>query len=197
VDLPPWDVTVIERDTKPAPLPQPEGRRLLAGVKVLELCRVIAGPTIGRILAEYGADVLKVTGRNQADVPFFQVDVNMGKHTTALDLKQDDDRATFESLLAEADVVLDGYRPGAIEKLGYGRSKFAEVAKARGKGLVYVNENCCGYQGEWSHRAGWQQIADCVSDPVSFLYFTIFWASHSHQTGFWSCLGTRPLHGTQ
>jgi crotonobetainyl-CoA:carnitine CoA-transferase CaiB-like acyl-CoA transferase len=58
----------------------------LEGIKVLELCRIIAGPTIGRILAEYGADVLKVTGPGLSDVPFFQVDGNMGKHATEIDL---------------------------------------------------------------------------------------------------------------
>lgn len=118
---------------------------------------------MGRILAEYGADVLKVTSPNLSDVPFFQVDVNMGKHTTDLDLKDPEGRAKFEALLAEADVVLDGYRPGAIEKLGYGEAALKELGKSRGKGFVYVNENCFGYQGEWAGRPGWQQIADCVS----------------------------------
>lgn len=118
---------------------------------------------MGRILAEYGADVLKITSPNLSDVPFFQVDVNMGKHTAELDLKTEEGRAQFETLLADVDVVLDGYRPGAIEKLGFGETKLKEIAQARGKGIVYVNENCFGYQGEWAHRPGWQQIADCVS----------------------------------
>ena len=144
-------------------MPQPGNPRPLAGIKVIELCRVIAGPVIGRTLAEYGADVLKVTAPNLSDVPFFQVDVNMGKHTAELDLKSPDGRAKFEALLVEADIVLDGYRPGAIEKLGYGGTTLRELAKSRGKGFVYVNENCFGYEGEWAGRPGWQQIADCVS----------------------------------
>jgi crotonobetainyl-CoA:carnitine CoA-transferase CaiB-like acyl-CoA transferase len=144
-------------------MPLPGSSRPLAGIKVIELCRIIAGPVMGRILAEYGADVLKVTSPNLSDVPFFQVDVNMGKHTAELDLKSPAGRAKFEELLADVDVVLDGYRPGAIEKLGYGQTKLQEIAKARGKGIVYVNENCFGYEGEWAGRPGWQQIADCVS----------------------------------
>src|SRR5690554_449981 len=115
-------------------MPEPKSLRPLAGIKVLELCRVIAGPVMGRILAEYGADVLKITSPNLSDVPFFQVDVNMGKHTAELDLKTEEGRAKFETLLADVDVVLDGYRPGAIEKLGFGESKLKEIAKARGKG---------------------------------------------------------------
>ena len=78
---------------------------------MLELCRIIAGPTIGKILAEYGATVIKVTSDDTLpDVPFFQVDANMGKHTTNLNLKDPNDRLEFEKLLKDADVVIDGYR---------------------------------------------------------------------------------------
>lgn len=162
IRLPPWSVDNLENSTPPQPIPQTGDRRVLSGVKVLELCRIIAGPVIGRILAEYGADVLKITSPNLSDVPFFQVDGNMGKHAAELDLKTPEGREVFEGLLAEADVVLDGYRPGALEKLGYGPKAIAELAKRRGKGFVYVNENCFGYEGEWASRPGWQQIADCV-----------------------------------
>ena len=127
------------------------------------MCRIIAGPIVTRILGEYGADVLKITSPNLSDVPFFQVDGNMGKHAADLDLKTPEGRAVFEKLLEEVDVVVDGYRPGALEKLGYGSNYMTEMAKKRGKGIVYVNENCFGYVGEWAHRPGWQQIADCVS----------------------------------
>jgi crotonobetainyl-CoA:carnitine CoA-transferase CaiB-like acyl-CoA transferase len=140
--------------------------RILEGIRVLELCRIIAGPTIGRILAEYGADVLKVTGPGLSDVPFFQVDGNMGKHATEIDLKSPEGRQTFEQLLEEADVILDGYRPGALDKLGYGAQAIAKIAERRGKGFVYVSENCFGYTGEWANRPGWQQIADCVRQNI-------------------------------
>jgi crotonobetainyl-CoA:carnitine CoA-transferase CaiB-like acyl-CoA transferase len=140
--------------------------RILEGIKVLELCRIIAGPTIGRILAEYGADVLKVTGPGLSDVPFFQVDGNMGKHATEINLKSPKGRQTFEQLLEEADVILDGYRPGALDKLGYGAQAIAKIAERREKGFVYVNENCFGYTGQWANRRGWQQIADCVCQNI-------------------------------
>ncbi|KAB5540451.1 CAIB/BAIF family protein [Coniochaeta sp. 2T2.1] len=164
--LPPWAVTTLETETPPAPwCPVREGDRpqVLKGIKVLELCRIIAGPCIGRILAEYGADVLKVTSPNLSDVPWFQVDVNMGKHAAEIDLKTPEGREVFEKLLDQADVVLDGYRPGAIEKLGYGPQALVQRGIKRGKGYVYVNENCFGYEGEWAYRPGWQQIADCVT----------------------------------
>ncbi|ROT35156.1 CoA-transferase family III [Sodiomyces alkalinus F11] len=163
IDLPPWTVDNLEETTPPTPLPRTRPCRVLSGVRVLELCRIIAGPVMGRILAEYGADVLKITGPNLSDVPFFQVDGNMGKHAAEIDLKSDKGRKVFEALLEDADVVLDGYRPGTFERLGYGPKALAELAKKRGKGIVYVNENCFGYEGPWAHRPGWQQIADCVS----------------------------------
>ncbi|KAM0346213.1 hypothetical protein ACHAPU_005636 [Fusarium lateritium] len=163
--LPPWSVENLESDTPKCPLTPNSSHpiQILSGVKVLELCRIIAGPIITRILGEYGADVLKITSPNLSDVPFFQVDGNMGKHAAELDLKSPEGRAEFDRLLAEADVVVDGYRPGALEKLGYGATALTELAKKRGKGFVYVNENCFGYEGEWAGRPGWQQIADCVS----------------------------------
>ena len=164
--LPPWEIEALETSTPPTPFPTSRAgneRRPLDGIRVLELCRIIAGPTIGKILAEYGADVLKVTSSQLSDVPFFQVDGNMSKHTTDLDLKSPDGRKIFEELLSTADVVLDGYRPGAIAKLGYGPTALAKLGKTRGKGYVYVSENCFGYHGPWADRPGWQQIADCVS----------------------------------
>lgn len=161
---PAWAVTQLERSSPPTPLPQPSSRcpRILEGIKVLELCRIIAGPTIARILGEYGADVIKITGPGLSDVPFFQVDGNMGKHAAEIDLKSSEGRDIFERLLVDVDIIIDGYRPGALEKLGYGPESMAKMAEKRGKGIVYVNENCFGYVGEWADRPGWQQIADCV-----------------------------------
>ncbi|KAK7204888.1 CoA-transferase family III domain-containing protein [Myxozyma melibiosi] len=167
--LPIFESETLESSTPPAkfaadePSSPSSDRQILKGIKVLELCRIIAGPTITRILAEYGAEVLKITGPGASDVPFFQVDGNMGKRTATLDLKSDEGRKQFEKLVWDADVIADGYRTGAFARLGYPPSWFAEIAKKRGKGFVYVSENCFGFKGEWSHRPGWQQIADCVS----------------------------------
>lgn len=166
----PWNITQLEDQTPPCPLPSSDDKRPLSGVKVLELCRIIAGPTITRILGEYGATVLKITSPNLSDVPFFQVDGNMGKHAADVDIKTPEGKATFEALLKDVDIVVDGYRPGAFNRLGYGPEQLCEMAKRRGKGIVYVNENCFGYDGEWAHRPGWQQIADCVSLTCTFMF---------------------------
>jgi len=182
--LPPLTVRPNKYDTTtpPAPFPSiPEAPKLAArhaleGIKVLELCRIIAGPTIGRSLAAHGAQVIKVTCPTLPDVPFFPLDVNTGKHAIHLNLKDaspNGDRAKFDTLLLEADVLIDGYRPGALARLGYSPERLAELARQRGRGYVYVAEDCFGGSGltgaaedfptAWSKRAGWQQIADCVT----------------------------------
>ncbi|OGE52530.1 hypothetical protein PENARI_c010G05072 [Penicillium arizonense] len=165
VQEPAWKVSRLPGNLSPTPFPKApsDNKKILKGVKVLEMCRIIAGPTVTRILAEYGADVLKITSPSLSDVPFFQVDGNMGKHAADLDLKTEAGRKEFEKLLDDVDVIVDGYRPGALDKLGYGAEAMAALAEKRGKGIVYVNENCFGYEGEWADRAGWQQIADCVT----------------------------------
>jgi hypothetical protein len=172
---PPLRVTKVSSSTPPIafPLSQPSSPssspssaprpQILTGVKVLELCRIIAGPSIGKGLAEYGASVLKITSPHLSDVPFFQVDVNSGKACAELDLKTKKGRKAFETLLLDADVVLDGYRPGALTRLGYGPEQLVQLAESRGRGIVYVQENCFGNVGPWKSRPGWQQIADCAT----------------------------------
>ncbi len=173
--LPPFTVQRIPGSaTRPIAFPATpsSSRQILEGIKVLELCRVIAGPTIGRSLAALGASVLKISSPRLPDVTFFQVDVNTGKHAAWLDLRDPGDRAAFEVLLDEADVVIDGYRPGVLAKYGCSPEALAARAARRqrgagGRGFVYVAEDCFGGTGEpgaeWAHRAGWQQIADCVT----------------------------------
>lgn len=167
LSIPPWEVKCLETSSPPVPFPAAKhltrDPKPLTGIRVLEMCRIIAGPAIGRTLAEYGASVIKVTSPNLSDVPFFQVDGNTGKHTCDIDLKTPEGRAIFDELLLSADVILDGYRPGALEKLGYSPKAILEKVKSRGKGIVYVAEDCFGPSGEWAGRPGWQQIADCAT----------------------------------
>ncbi|KAH8193984.1 hypothetical protein TruAng_011855 [Truncatella angustata] len=170
-NIPPFTVQTLGSSTTPQPFPctdAPAGvRRCLTGIRVIELCRVIAGPTIGRSLAAHGAAVLKVTSPKLPDVPFFQLDVNTGKHTISLHLKDSDDRAKFEELLLSADVIIDGYRPGALASLGYSLESLAARASIHKRGIVYVAEDCFGGTrvpgADWSSRPGWQQIADCAT----------------------------------
>lgn len=119
----------------------------------------------------------------------------MGKRATDINLKSPEGRETFEKLLAEADVILDGYRPGALDKLGYGAKAIAKLAESRGKGFVYVNENCFGYTGEWADRPGWQQIADCVSDNARLGFSTRLYTNS--MAGEWCRMGPRRFYGAK
>ena len=145
---------------------EPNIERPLRGLKVLDLSRVIAAPTVGRTLSEYGATVLRITGPQVPDFWPVLPDLNNGKYTAELDLKKDDDKKILKGLIANADVIIDGYRPGVMEKLGFGRDRaFEIVAKARpgGRGLVYVRENTYGWHGPWQGLSGWQSISDAVT----------------------------------
>lgn len=173
VDTPLWQIYNVNA-ALPAPAwPAAPGghsthrRKPLTGVRVLDFTRVIAGPTISKTLALLGADVLRISSRTVPEPSSLIFDMQIGKRDTSLDLKTKEGKMALRSLMESADVVIDGYRPGALERLGFGRAWVHEVAARRGRGIVYARENCYGWVGEWSHRSGWQQISDCVCFPFS------------------------------
>lgn len=138
-------------------------KRPLAGLKVVDLTRIIAGPTITRSLAEMGASIMRVTGPHIPDLEVLHQDLNWGKWNCHLDLRQEEDKEKLRRLIAEADVVVDGYRPGVMERHGFGRQAIFDLIKDRSRGIIHLRENCYGWRGPWSHRSGWQQISDSVS----------------------------------
>lgn len=137
--------------------------RPLGGLKVVDLTRVIAGPAVSRGLAELGASVMRVTAPHLADMSHLHADLNHGKWNASLDLRRDQDRQRLRALLADADVFLQGYRPGVLDKFGFGEADVLAMARERGRGIIYCAENCYGWQGPWMERSGWQQISDAVS----------------------------------
>jgi hypothetical protein len=145
------------------PWPHSQSGRPLAGIKVLDLTKVIAGPTVTRVLALMGADVLRVSTDTQPDALPFIADSQIGKRDADINLKTVEGKRLLDELLKDADVVVCSYRPGAFERMGLGREWAHELARRRGKGIVYCRENCYGWTGEWSGRAGYQPISDCVS----------------------------------
>lgn len=139
-------------------------QRPLAGLKVVDLTRVIAAPTITRGLAEMGASVMRVTSPNVTDHFCLHQDLGWGKWNCSLDLKKDpEDRQALAALIRDADVVVEGYRPGAMKRNGFGREEIFDLVKDRDRGIIHVRENCYGWNGPWQHRSGWQQISDAVS----------------------------------
>jgi hypothetical protein len=138
-------------------------RRPLAGLKVVDLTRIVAGPSIGRGLAELGASVMRVTGPHIADFSGLHPDLNWGKWNCHLDLRTEDDQAQFRKLVLGADVVVNGYRPGVLDKYRAAFEDIFELGKQRGRGFIYIRECCFGWVGPWAHRAGWQPISDACS----------------------------------
>lgn len=142
-------------------LPSLDGSPLLpaAGVRVLDLTRVIAGPVATRTLALLGADVLRVDPPQLPELPDQQADTGFGKRSATLDLTTD--RRAFEELLATADVVVTGYRPGALDRFGLSARALAE----RRPGLVVAEVSAWGRTGHGAGGAG--STASCRSPPGS------------------------------
>ncbi|MGQ4515146.1 CoA transferase [Streptomyces sp. DW26H14] len=131
------------------------------GVRVLDLTRVIAGPVATRTLALLGADVLRVDSPRLPEAPEAHADTGMGKRSTLLDLTAAADRAVFDELLASADVLVTGYRPGALDRLGLS----AEYVRERHPGLVVAQLSAWGWSGAgaWSERRGFDSLVQAAA----------------------------------
>ncbi|GAM87943.1 hypothetical protein ANO11243_059710 [Dothideomycetidae sp. 11243] len=145
-------------------LPKTEDKRPLAGIKVVELARIIAGTAAGALLASMGAEVIRVNSSKLKDyTPAQPSSLMAGKTTIDLDLNNPADHAKLMQLFEQADVILQGYRLRSLERRGFGLNKCFEIAKKRGKGIIYVDENCYGPDGYYAERPGWQQVADAAA----------------------------------
>jgi CoA:oxalate CoA-transferase len=148
--------------------------RPLAGITVIDLTRVLAGPFCTLLLANLGARVIKVERPPAGDDaraigPFvggkslYFSSLNYGKESIALDLKRDVDRTTFEALLAGADVLVENFRPGVLERLGYGWS----ALHARWPALVYAVASGFGHTGPLRERPAFDLVAQAMGGLVS------------------------------
>lgn len=127
--------------------------RPLAGVRVLDLTRVLAGPVATRFLAGFGADVLRIdppSWDEGAVIP----EVTPGKRCARLDLKNTSDPERFKALLTDADVLVHGYRPDALEAVGLG----ADIREQLNPGLIDVSLDAYGWSGPWAGRRGFDSL---------------------------------------
>jgi CoA:oxalate CoA-transferase len=151
----------------------------LANIVVIDMTRVLAGPYAALLLAEMGARIIKVEPPGHGDDartvgPFLKtpsgnvksgyfMSINRGKESIALDLKSDADRAIFEQLLARADVVLENYRGGTMEKLGYGW----DALKERYPRLVYAAVSGFGHTGPYATRPAYDMVVQAMGGIMS------------------------------
>ena len=131
----------------------------LSGIRVLDLTRVIAGPVGSRFLAAHGADVLRIDppGFNEGEA--LLAETTMGKRCASLNLKKAGDRKLFQELVSGADVLLHGYRPRAMESLGYDEESLRKLNPA----LAIVRHNAYGWSGPWADRRGFDSLVQMSS----------------------------------
>ena len=142
-----------------APKPWPKGERPLAGIRVLDLSRVIAGPVAGRTFAAHGADVLLISGPELPAIPWLTIDTGRGKLTSFVELKNAQGRAALRDLLAEADIFSQGYRPQAIGRLGFSPEDAARI----NPGIIYVTLSAYGAAGPWAGRRGFDSLVQTAT----------------------------------
>ena len=142
--------------------------RPLADLKVIEICTTIAGPACTRLLADFGADVIKIEppegdpvrqmGQHVDDVPLYAASILRNKRSVVLDLKHEQGRAIAHELIAQADILVENNRPGVMERLGFGY----ELLSARNPGLVMVRISGYGQTGPYAQRPGYGAICEAV-----------------------------------
>ncbi len=149
----------ITRIGEAAPRAFPAAPRPLDGIRVLDLTRVLAGPTCAKALAEHGADVLKVNSPNLAHSGAVELDTGIGKRAAHLDLLDPADHDMLRRLVETCDVFSQSYRPGTLAARGFG----PEALAALRPGIVCVTLTAWGPTGPWRDRRGFDSIVQAVS----------------------------------
>ncbi|EHL95279.1 III protein, CoA-transferase family [Acetobacteraceae bacterium AT-5844] len=154
-----WPLSITRiGDASPEPLP-PAAARPLEGFRVLDLTRIIAGPVAGRALAAHGADVMLITAPHLPSVAPLVIDTGRGKRSAQIDLREASGVERLEALTRQADVFLQGYRPGAIASHGFGAARLAELRP----GIVHASLSAYGTAGPWHGRRGFDSLVQTAS----------------------------------
>jgi crotonobetainyl-CoA:carnitine CoA-transferase CaiB-like acyl-CoA transferase len=152
-------VITIERIGDAAPRRLPPAARPFDGIRVLSFTHAVAGPVVGRTLAEQGADVLCATRPNDYEHDFIYSEANVGSRSAYIDLTAQRGRATADGLLATASVVVNNHRPGKLEALGLDSGDLA----GRHPGIIAVSVSCYGQAGPWAARGGFDMNGSATS----------------------------------
>jgi crotonobetainyl-CoA:carnitine CoA-transferase CaiB-like acyl-CoA transferase len=139
--------------------PLPKGDRPLSGIRVVDITRVLAGPTCARTLAEHGADVMKITAAHLPNLGYQEWDTGHGKLSAQLDLRDPAQLETLRGLISQADVFSQGYRPGTLGSRGLSPEELARLRP----GLVYISLSAFGHRGPWASRRGFDTVVQTVS----------------------------------
>jgi len=149
----------IERIGDAPPEPLHSSSRPLAGVRVLDLTRVLAGPACAKGLAEHGAEVLKISAAHLPDSGVIELDTGIGKLSARLDLRNQEEISLLKNLVRQADVFVQSYRPGALAGRGFSPDALAKLRP----GIVCASLSAWGPTGPWRARRGFDSIVQAVS----------------------------------
>jgi len=149
----------ITRIDDAAPHPLRNGTRPLSGIRVLDLSRVIAGPMTARTLAEHGATVMQVGAAHLPSIESLVIDTGFGKHSCAINLDTASGVDALHGLIDNADVFLNAYRPGTLERRGFSPTALAQ----RRPGIVYVTITAFSRAGPWAQRRGYDTLVAAAS----------------------------------
>lgn len=173
--------------------PLPDGDRPLTSLHVLDLTRVLAGPTISRTLAEFGAEVLHIGAPHLPDLNSSQADTGHGKRRAHLNLNVTADQQCLRELIRGADVFSQSYRTGRLARRGFAPEQVADLKP----GIIYVSENCYGHSGPWMQKRGYDSNVRAASgvllvheqpgDPIDPQ--RLHYAMHDYGTGCWGAFG--------
>ena len=155
-NLPVVKLSRIEDAEPKIPIP---GNSPLEGIRVLDLTRILAGPSCGRTLASYGADVIRISSPQLPSIEQFVIETGIGKKSASIDLETKEGVDCLKMLIKDADVFVNGYRTGSLEARGFGPKELAQI----NPGIIYVSINCYGPIGPWVTRKGWEQLAQSVT----------------------------------
>ncbi|WP_116149679.1 CoA transferase [Paraburkholderia sp. BL27I4N3] len=148
-------------ESSPEPFKQPSGQRArpLSNLRVLDMTHVLAGPICGRVLAEQGADVLRISAPHRQDPLPMVMDTNFGKRAAYVDLDRADDCSLLSAMLRDADVFVQSFRPGVCERRGLGPDDLARIRP----GIIYVSVSCYGDGGPWATRGGYEPLSQTAN----------------------------------
>lgn len=144
----------IEKIGQSDPVPLPDGDRPLTGLRVLDFSHVLAGPVTSRVLAEQGADVLRITSPRHRDDWMDTMDTSVGKRLADLDLDLPADVERAKELVSSAEVFVQSWRPGSLDRRGFSPEELCRLRP----GLIYVSISAYGSGGPWAERGGYNPV---------------------------------------
>lgn len=152
-------VIAVRKIAESAPEPFGAAARPLSGIRVLSATHAVAGPVVGRTLAEQGAQVLQINHHDDFEHPWVYDDANVGFRSAFLDLKRPEARARAQGLAKHADVFVENYRGRKLAQFGFSPEQLAELRP----GIIVVSVRCYGWGGPWAERGGFDMLGTAAS----------------------------------